>query len=244
MKTSQMWIVDKETLQGYLDTSSTMKEVIQKLVQMTSVQGIRYRQLKERIRQDNLDMTKFNENYNEYRKKLSKICGTKNKKSDENCFCENSLCGRGSLKKRMVENNLLPNECSICKIGPEWNGKSLSLELDHINQVNNDNRIENLRFLCPNCHSQITNEYRAENKKPKQDLCSCGKTKNRVSIQCRSCAVAGIAGFTRRFNPSKEELINTIQEKNYNICAVAKIYGVSDNSIRKRCKLLGISYKK
>ena len=35
-----------------------------------------------------------------------------------------------------------------------WNDKKLSLQLDHINGDNSDNRLENLRFLCPNCHTQ------------------------------------------------------------------------------------------
>ncbi|MBX9580218.1 MAG: HNH endonuclease [Gemmataceae bacterium] len=43
--------------------------------------------------------------------------------------------------------------CTRCGIS-EWQGCPLSLHLDHVNGVNNDNRLENLRFLCPNCHSQ------------------------------------------------------------------------------------------
>ena len=244
-KTCVIWTIGKEELQTILNESSTIKEVIHKIgMNMPVQQGMNYRRMKQRIKEDNLDLTRFNENYSKHRKKLSKLCGRKSKKPDENCFCENSSCERGSLKGRILENNLLPNKCSLCGISSIWNGKPLSLELDHINQINNDNRIENLRFLCPNCHSQITNEHRRKNRISKFNNCKCGKLKNRVSIQCRSCAVAGVAGFTRRFNPSKDELINTITEKDYNICAVAKIYGVSDNSIRKRCKLLGISYKK
>lgn len=44
--------------------------------------------------------------------------------------------------------------CSICGNTGEWNSKKLVLQLDHINGIHNDNRIENLRLLCPNCHSQ------------------------------------------------------------------------------------------
>ncbi|MGB2240169.1 MAG: HNH endonuclease [Pseudomonadales bacterium] len=44
--------------------------------------------------------------------------------------------------------------CSSCGIGDEWNGKPITLQLDHINGVNNDHRLDNLRMLCPNCHSQ------------------------------------------------------------------------------------------
>jgi len=47
----------------------------------------------------------------------------------------------------------VPNCCAICGI-TDWLGQSLSLHLDHINGINNDNRLENLRLLCPNCHSQ------------------------------------------------------------------------------------------
>ncbi len=44
--------------------------------------------------------------------------------------------------------------CTLCGQGPEWNGKVLVLQLDHENGDCTDNRLENLRFMCPNCHSQ------------------------------------------------------------------------------------------
>lgn len=68
-------------------------------------------------------------------------------------FINNSTVPRCVVRRRIIEQNLLEYKCSCCGIS-EWNGKSISLELDHINGVNNDNRLENLRFLCPNCHSQ------------------------------------------------------------------------------------------
>lgn len=74
---------------------------------------------------------------------------------------ENSRWQSNHLRKRLINENILAYECSICKIS-EWLGGSLSLELDHINGDNSDNRIENLRILCPNCHSQ-TKTYRGKN---------------------------------------------------------------------------------
>lgn len=69
-------------------------------------------------------------------------------------FKKNSnYLNRTGIKKRMIEIGI-KYECCWCGIGPEWNGKKLTLQLDHINSVYNDNRIENLRFLCPNCHTQ------------------------------------------------------------------------------------------
>jgi 5-methylcytosine-specific restriction endonuclease McrA len=69
---------------------------------------------------------------------------------------------RASVRKRIIKENLLPYECNECGI-KEWKGKALSLHLDHINGMNGDNRIENLRFLCPNCHS-LTETYTGKNK--------------------------------------------------------------------------------
>lgn len=57
------------------------------------------------------------------------------------------------LKARLVRDGLLEKRCSICGL-TEWLGKPISLVLDHANGVNNDHRLENLRFLCPNCNSQ------------------------------------------------------------------------------------------
>ena len=57
------------------------------------------------------------------------------------------------LKARLVRDGLLEKRCAICGI-TEWRGQPLSLVLDHINGVNNDHRLQNLRFLCPNCNSQ------------------------------------------------------------------------------------------
>ena len=58
------------------------------------------------------------------------------------------------LKLRLLKEHLLEYKCGICGNKGEWNGFPLTLQLDHINGIHTDHRLENLRFLCPNCHSQ------------------------------------------------------------------------------------------
>lgn len=77
---------------------------------------------------------------------------------------ENSSYARHSVKARILAHNLIDYQCACCGIGPEWQGNPMVLILDHINGINNDNRIENLRFVCSNCDSQLPT-YKSRNKK-------------------------------------------------------------------------------
>lgn len=66
-----------------------------------------------------------------------------------------------SLKLRLIREGLFEEYCYQCRRS-EWNGQKIPLELEHINGISNDNRIENLTLLCPNCHA-LTSTYRGKN---------------------------------------------------------------------------------
>lgn len=85
----------------------------------------------------------------------------------EEILCINSPVTRKVLKDYLARHNVLEYKCAICGNPGEWNGVSLTLQIDHINGIRNDNRIENLRWLCPNCHSQ-TDTYTGKNKTTKE----------------------------------------------------------------------------
>ena len=59
------------------------------------------------------------------------------------------------LRRAMIASEV-KHECSCCGQLPEWRGYPLTLDVDHINGDWLDDRLENLRFLCPNCHSQFS----------------------------------------------------------------------------------------
>jgi 5-methylcytosine-specific restriction endonuclease McrA len=82
--------------------------------------------------------------------------------SNDVIFVEHSKYTNELVKGRILKDSLIVYQCMICKI-KEWQNENIVLELDHINGVNNDNRLTNLRFLCPNCHSQ-TLTYKGRNK--------------------------------------------------------------------------------
>lgn len=81
----------------------------------------------------------------------------------EKAFVVGGSLSSYKLHQKIKKYNLKEYKCSICGIA-DWLGQTLSLHLDHINGINDDNRLENLRFLCPNCHSQ-TDTYCGKNKK-------------------------------------------------------------------------------
>ena len=96
---------------------------------------------------------------------------------DTDIFSEQSSYPRHSLKARIRERNLIDYRCAICNIEPVWQGKPMPLILDHKNGVNNDNRLDNLRFVCSNCDSQLET-YKSRNRKVKQ-IGDCSGLENR-----------------------------------------------------------------
>lgn len=82
--------------------------------------------------------------------------------TDAEIFCADSKARQAVMRERVRRDNLLPYICEKCGLKPEWNGQPLVLHIDHRNGNNRDHRLENIRHLCPNCHSQ-TDTYAGRN---------------------------------------------------------------------------------
>lgn len=101
------------------------------------------------------------------------------------------LGNRGAIKRRLIRAGTWRDECHKCGIST-WLDQPLSLQMDHVNGDGCDNRLANLRLLCPNCHSQ-TPTFAGRNKKqePKKiRLCPCGALICRSAKRCAKCASA------------------------------------------------------
>jgi hypothetical protein len=138
-----------------------------------------------------------------------------------------------NLRARLINEGVLEEKCSKCGIGNEWQGEHLSLQLDHKNGDSSDNRIGNLRLLCPNCHSQ-TSTFSGRKHKLPPNRCACGAIIQRKSTQCRRC----VEKPTKIEWPDQDELRSMLEEKP--MLQIARELGISSNAIAKRRRKLDI----
>ena len=89
-------------------------------------------------------------------------CGKNIKRSNFSKREINKITTRAGIRKRIIKENLIKYACNECGLN-EWKGQKLALHLDHIDGDRWNHRLENLRFLCPNCHS-LTETYTGKNK--------------------------------------------------------------------------------
>lgn len=211
----------KKFIEKCVNESRYQKEAIRKIG--LEDKGGNYKTFKKYIKEYNIDISHFH-----YKNEFNR-----NKTPIEEILVKNSSFNRSHLKRRLFEENLKQKRCEICGQKEEWNGKKLSFILDHKNGVGNDNRIENLRIICPNCDSTL-NTYCGRNNKieKKRNYClDCKKEISKKSKRCKSCQGKRKTKVKR---PSYKQLKKEIEETNF--CAVGRKYGVSDNAVRKWIK--------
>lgn len=233
-------------------TSFSIAEVLRKL--NVEPHGSSNRVFKNRAGKLNLDLSHFTgrghlkgktHNYNEVMS------------LDVVMIADSSHCLNESIKKRIINDGLLINECVKCKTKNIWNNKPITLHFDHINGNSFDHRLENLRILCPNCHSQTKTYKNKNNIKDPNKINNKSVVKRRIkkenkceiclieccpnSKYCIECFNSNRKELQTKYEyktkiewPSTEELIN--RANNTSFLQVGRELGVSDNAVRKRIK--------
>lgn len=209
----------KEELQEIINSSQTMDEVARK-IGYTSYSTSAWKIINQTLNKYNIQKIKY--------EKTNNLVG----KSDEEVFCEKSTVSQQCLKGHFKKIHPM-DFCAICRLPTEWNGKPLTLRLDHINGIHNDNRLENLRWVCPNCDSQL-DTYCGRNQKDKKIhyyCIDCGVEITGKALRCVKCDHKLQRKVADR--PSKEELKEMIRTIPFT--EIGRRFNVADNTIRKWC---------
>jgi hypothetical protein len=154
---------------------------------------------------------------------------------------EGSSYSRGHLKQRLYDEGIKQRMCERCGQGETWRGRPMSLILDHINGVADDNRLENLQIVCPNCAATLDTHCGRQNRIREERRCEhCGESfvrKHRSQRFCsRRCNLAApraerSLAARRVERPPYEQLVAEVAAEGWS--AVGRRYGVSDNAVRK-----------
>ena len=138
-----------------------------------------------------------------------------------------------ALKKKLMKENLIENKCAICGL-TKWQNKPITLQLHHIDGNPNNNSLDKLQLLCPNCHSQTDNYCGSANAEQTTYYCKdCGSKITRCAVYCTVCSHKHTRKVKDR--PNKEQLLCDFKELK-SFLQVGKKYGVSDNALRKWMK--------
>lgn len=145
-------LYDKEQLESIIKKSFCIKDVLDKLNKVAS-QGS-YKIIREYIDRYKINTAHFDPYKN-----------NKTRDHSDNIDIKEFLkigtkIGSSKLKDKLYKYNLKERKCEKCGQGEVWNGEKMSLILDHINGINNDNRLKNLRILCPNCAATLPTHCR------------------------------------------------------------------------------------
>lgn len=237
-RSSVIWDVSSSEFAGVVSQSSTLTAIAKRL--NACPQAGTFKIIKTRLREENVDHSHISLGRDHAKGKRGGLPSVAIPL--EQILVEGSAYSRASLKRRLLKAGLLENTCAICNLGPEWQQKPLSLRLDHENGIYNDNRLENLRLICPNCDSQLPTFCRGNvRSRGCKSRCSCGRRKDGNALRCRSCDSRSRIGNvrTKAVWPDEDELKRMLKVENKN--QLARRLGISWNGLQHYLRRRGLA---
>lgn len=149
-RTNNFTNYDYVTFSLIVSNSKSIKDIL-KTLNLRSAGG-NFATIQQYIKKYNLDTTHFDD---PAQIRLNALRSVQKDLTIDVLFCENSTISRATIKKYLFKYNLKQNICELCGQNDTWFGKKITLILDHINGVHNDNRLSNLRIVCPNCNATL-----------------------------------------------------------------------------------------
>ena len=257
---SKLSELGKDKVQEIMDKSNSYNEALVSLGYLSGA-GSNHTTLKNFIIKENISLAQFNQN-----SLIARRNGFHGEYTKEE-FIEKLNSGICKLPSSKILHHLLELDIKECKCEhcnlSEWQGRPIPLQLHHKDKNHQNNILDNLMIVCPNCHSVLHDNFHSDKiksrvKKDRQsakkiaiykgvarikktNYCQiCGKSISLKATHCNRCT-HDLVAYKR---PDPYILFDVLKTYNCNFSQIGKQFGVSDNTVRKWCKRYGLPTKK
>lgn len=217
----------KELLSDIAGQSISVSDMLRKMGNIP-ITGPKHAHLTKKLKEFDVDCSHF--------KNGGQIIADNKRKTPEEIFSTklDYRTTASRLRYALIESGV-PYNCQLCHNDGNWHGSKMILEVDHIDGNPLNNEKDNLRFLCPNCHS-IQSNHVGKNRKVNRKIykcMDCSATINSRKKRCSLCHKNKKSHGRRQFPwPSRDELV--LLYLRFNINQMAFILGASYNGMKKK----------
>lgn len=242
MSSSKIYDYSKSELQELLDTSNSYADVLRKIGM--SQYGNNYETLTKAINTMDLDLTKIAVNREKAKSSMFKEKVRKAPSLEDIINGNYGKYRSASLRDRLIKEGYKEHRCENCGLDT-WLGEKIPLHLHHVDGNHNNNKLENLQLLCPNCHSMTDNYAGKCNKKENNpeifvECPVCHETRMKKGMKmCDECLQSH---QTRWQDLDRDVFKSEIRIQSFG--HIGEMYGVSAKTISRWCENLNLPHKK
>jgi hypothetical protein len=240
---------DEKIIRDAVEKSECLSDVLR--IMGISLRGSNYTTVKKLITKYGIDISHFNPKLVRIRK-LNDYYKENIKRDIFYYLRDNIQVSSSSFKERLYKEGLKNRECEMCGQTEIWNGRKMSLVIDHIDGNSLNNKLENLMILCPNCNATLDTHCGKNKIRRNIHLCECGKEIKNSSSLCIKCNAQNRSKFKKVQGEGSELKSLIVKGISYDISEFKKDlfdkpayllrekYFVSDSYLSRVCKNFNI----